>query len=228
MRILFNRGVLLEDVWLAEISWPVVKWEQLWQGNGHNTKDSPPARRGHAMVYAPSKDDPLLIIMGGRTTNEAGYFMDVWAFHLKSQSWEEFTPEKKDLSGRSSQPVARDHFPAMYYDGAVYLFSGRGGESYNKSVPLADLWKFEIKERRWVELHPHEGPQPRARFLASMSMANVDGGGFIVFGGEGFGPEDTGRFPNARALLQEDGDGDDDDDDGLEGHSGSFSGCYMK
>ena len=205
-------------MWLAEINWPAVTWKQLWQGNGESTKKSPPARRGHAMVYAPSMEDPLLIVMGGRTTNEAGYFMDVWAFHLKSQRWEEFTPDAND----PSKPVARDHFPAMYYDGAVYLFSGRGGESYNTSVPLADLWKFDIKKRRWIELRPQEeGPRPRARFLASMtSTVDEDGGGFVVFGGEGFGPEDTSRYL-VGAVLQNEGDG-------LEGHSGSFNGCYMK
>lgn len=214
-------GNLLEDVWLGVLDFPSITWKQVWKGAGNDRRTTeqftrmlsskPLPRRGHAMTYVPDSNDPVLVILGGRTTNDAGYFMDVWAFHLNDYTWEEWTPKNemddgnKQYGDKTSGPVGRDHFQVVYYNKGIYFFGGRGGELYNVSQPLDDLWKFDVVNKRWIELK-QEGKRPMARFLAAAHSAGSNGERMVIFGGETFEPTTVD----------------------VNGHEGSFNGCYLK
>lgn len=56
------------------------------------------------------------VIFGGR--NDIGYFSDVWAYRLSTASWEDWTPG----TVKSSAPLGRDHFGAVYNAGHIYIY----------------------------------------------------------------------------------------------------------
>lgn len=233
-------GHLLSDVWLADLRWPRAAWAQLFDGRGaQRGQPQPPPRRGHGTAFVPHPTDPMLIMMGGRTTNDRGYYADVWAFHLRTLTWEEW-----GARAGAPRPSGRDHFTAVHLGGWVYIFGGRGGTLYNGSEPLGDLWRLHVASRKWEELAP-PGRSPLPRFLASMSSYTATDGGarLVVFGGETSGPEPP---PESAGLAENSGckgsrreligtrelagmDASSHELAGLRlrGHNLTFAGCYL-
>lgn len=109
----------------------------------------PKPRRGEALVYSNNGGSPVLVALGGRTTDQEGYFDSMWIFHLGNKTWEEVAAPR---DAKRAWPGARDHLGAVNMDGAVYMHGGRGGKSYLKSEPLGDLWRFDISARHWEQL----------------------------------------------------------------------------
>lgn len=249
---------------MGHINWPHVSWCKLWDAESDAARAllankppplKPPPRRGNSLVYLDRPGDPILVMLGGRTFNWEGYRSDVWAFKIKTKSWEHWTPgEDKGIA-----PSGRDHFTAFAHGKWVYIFQGRGGENYSVSVPLGDVWRLDTEELRWEEVSNSNsnserkcsGKSPLPRFLAMMSSycskeSVLDNNGkvihkgcpdgddrVVVFGGETMAPDRSrihnlikverpelilGRKSGELGFMEE----------GLEGHEGSFSGCYLK
>lgn len=105
------------DVWSLDLS--AMTWTHLWAGmsgdRGPQQSGGPRGRKGCAcaVVTLPTADGggggvPYLVIHGGRDDSPYGpYFLDIWAFNLRTLAWSNWTP----LQG--PMPSGRDHHSAF-------------------------------------------------------------------------------------------------------------------
>jgi len=120
-----------------------------WYNATQNDKTyRPPARKRHAMTYAPDYDKVLMF--GG---DDPSYRNDTWIFNYTDLKWYNVTksgsPPWRGLIGNS-----------MDYDTInrrVILFGGYNGSSNY----YGDTWEFNFTDERWYNRKPSVSPPPR-------------------------------------------------------------------
>eukprot|EP00193_Tetraselmis_chui_P003516 CAMPEP_0177769882 /NCGR_PEP_ID=MMETSP0491_2-20121128/10596_1 /TAXON_ID=63592 /ORGANISM="Tetraselmis chuii, Strain PLY429" /LENGTH=450 /DNA_ID=CAMNT_0019286995 /DNA_START=301 /DNA_END=1650 /DNA_ORIENTATION=+ len=193
-----KKGHTLNDIWAFNVKtsmWRLLgDWSDEQGAVAQVTGGSPPSRKGHVAVPAPSASGkkPYLVIHGGRP--DVGYYGDVWAFDLNTLEWENWHSGSK--APDALVPAPRDHHVGHYFNNALYIHGGRGG--YNRvwanATQFDDLWRFDIRTRLWTELKP-QGPKPLPRWLhtatgyASKQVDRIvpavgELNRFVVYGGE--------------------------------------------
>lgn len=78
-------------------------------------------------------------------------------------------------TGKADPPARTDHAMAAVR-GSVYLFAGR-----TLGKDLGDLWRLDVKRRRWSRLSP-PAPRPAARFGHNLVAERT--GTLLLFGGQ--------------------------------------------
>lgn len=165
-------GSVMGDLWQATVRWPDVSWELLDSGPEADGEEggqgdrwrshAPAARRGHAAVMVPGSP-PRLMLFGGRSS-DTKYYNDIW-------SWDgrDWTVQSPDSFKRGPQP--RDHSSMVHNNGQLIVWGGRGGPSYASSIPLGDLWTFDLSEGTWRRRATNSrAPQPLPRWLFSYDV----------------------------------------------------------
>lgn len=139
----------------------------LWKFDGQSwtpvtTKNAPPARSGHSMVYDAFEN--RLLVFGGK--NDAGELLnDVWSWD--GEEWTE-------IPGKSPEPRQSHRMTFNPKDGTVLLF---GGSSVDGKA-LSDTWLFE--DDRWISLESKNLPSPRLQHTLNYDpLRNV----MVLFGG---------------------------------------------
>lgn len=131
----------------------------------------PRARYGAAGVYDVERD--RVIISHGFT--DSGRFDDTWALDLATNTWRDLTPD-------GAKPIKRClHTAGLDRDGQQMILFGGCASGFGP-CPLNDTWAFDLKTHQWRELRAN-APLPPARQFTSGEI--VDGGEFVIFGGEG-------------------------------------------
>lgn len=139
------------------------------------TPTAPQPRRGHGVVYDRPRD--RMVIYGGEGTS--GFFTDVWAFDLETDTWSEV-----ETSG--GPPVPR-------YGLATVLDSTRDrmviSHGFSSQGRFDDTWAFDLDTHGWTELTPSSGPVPLKRCLQDATLDEANGR-MLMYGGcsSGFGP----------------------------------------
>lgn len=193
-----KKNGLLNDVWSVKLGQEDgQRWRKLWPRNDDatiTTTTAPAPRKGHAAVGLPSGAlahdvGPSLWVYGGRNDSEGGpcYHRDVSVFDVEARAW--IPLHAGNGKNNATSPPPRDHGGAFYAAErkAVYVFGGRGGETYETSKPLADVWRFDLHSRRWHAIERTASTWPAPRFLFGLDAVRGGDGvtRVVVFGGEG-------------------------------------------
>lgn len=109
----------------------------------------PPTRLGHTLVLDESKR--RLILFGGQGS---GFFSDVWAFDLKSESWAQ-------LGIDNAGPSRRYGHSGVIDPGSNSLIISHG---FTNSGRFDDTWSFNLATNRWTNITP-SGTKPLRRCL---------------------------------------------------------------
>jgi hypothetical protein len=157
---------------------------------------APPNRRaGHAVA-----DNGLesFYVFGGRGSDPVDIlkdrvvFNDVFRFDVVKNEWRDLVPPAQDRS-----PAPREHAGMTYINGRLYIF---GGENSIVKVLFSDVWAFEIRSQRWIELSPSSGlvegfapPPLHSAHLIALDSEIIEKPSqrirdrFLVYGGVGTG-----------------------------------------
>lgn len=108
---------------------------------------------------------------------------DLWAYTISTNTWTQLIGE--NVAG--SPPGRHSHqFRTNTADGKIYLY---GGESSNAGhhVDYNDTWKYNPSTNTWTDITPSAANNinpPVDTFYASDFVDTMDGGNFIMYGGQ--------------------------------------------
>ncbi len=127
------RGVWMESVWTFNLQ------TQEWREIAVEGKNLPP-RNFHTTVLDPARDRLLVIggIVGPGSGSAKG---DVWAFDLKTDTWQEASPQPL-LAARWGHAAALD-------EEGDRLFVVGGAPGPGKPLLASDLWCLDLKQMKW-------------------------------------------------------------------------------
>jgi len=174
---------ILTDVWRVRLDTESPHWELEW--SGEEDAPQPLPRKGHSMVMANTAQKPhhpVLIVYGGR--NDTTYHGDVWAFDPLQKEWTLLHDGSSPQGSSDEAPIPRDHHVAVVRDAEMVVHAGRSGSDHDESVPLADLWVFNVHLAKWTQIKlDANDPAPTSRFL-HMGALSQDRTRMYVFGGQ--------------------------------------------
>jgi N-acetylneuraminic acid mutarotase len=96
--------------------------------------DVPKARVAHSCVYDPVDEN---IYLWGGFTGELSRLQDFSCYNTRTNTWHEIKSRPGD-----AVPAARAFHSAVFYDGALYVFSGANGD-----VRYNDIWRFQARSK---------------------------------------------------------------------------------
>jgi hypothetical protein len=157
---------------------------------------APPSRRaGHAVA---DNGHETFYIFGGRGSDPLDILTDrvvhndVFRFDVIKNEWKELMPP-----AQGGIPAPREHAGMTYINGRLYIF---GGENSVAGVLFSDVWAFEIRSQRWIELSPSSGlihgfapPPLHSAYLIPLESEVIQDppqhihDRFLVYGGIGTG-----------------------------------------
>ena len=126
--------------------------------------DKPPKRRNHASIVIGTR---IVIAFGIQSTH---FTNDVWAFHVKTDTWEQ-------LSALNAFPGR--HGAACVVRGENIIFFGGVVSTTDESQLSSQLLEYDTTVNHWLEIVSEHGP---TEGRAYHGMVN-SGSDFLVFGG---------------------------------------------
>jgi uncharacterized protein (TIGR03437 family) len=135
-------GSLLNDVWSYNLR------TQLWT-RLNPTGVAPAPRLGHTSVFDTARN--RLVVFGGQAR---GFFSDVWALDLSSNTW-------RQLSAEGTGPSTRYGHSAIYDPRGDRMIITHGFTSAGR---FDDTWAFDFNTNTWTNLNP-QGAKPLRRCL---------------------------------------------------------------
>lgn len=109
-------------------------------------KDSVPKVDSHCAVVVDNK----MYVYGGYISDRAEYMRDIYAFNIDSLSWEVVHRWAKG----EKEPEGRSNFAMVEHSGSLLIFGGSNG-----SKTLNDMWKFDLKVKRWEQVESKDTPE---------------------------------------------------------------------
>lgn len=170
-----NRRILLfggDDGRARNDLWSYSLTEQRWQALTP-TGTAPAPRFGHTAILDP--EGRQLVIFGGQAS---GFFSDVWAYQIDTNSWRQLAPEQAGPSRRYGHSAIYDPARRRMVVSHGFTSSGR----------FDDTWAFNLTNNTWRDISPTSGrPLRRCLHHAVLDSANQR---MLLFGGcaSGFGP----------------------------------------
>lgn len=120
--------------------------------------DGPQARSSAGMEVV---GEQLILFGGNASTSGTSYrsLDDLWAWDLVNGGWSELDA--------GSGPSARLMHATAAGDGAFYVYAGGDNQAFTGPF-LGDLWKLDLAELAWTELHPDNSSAPSQRLAADL------------------------------------------------------------
>lgn len=167
-----------DDLWAFETY--ARAWRRLTPAN-----EGPGARTGAVMWTV----GDTLYVFGGLDATFATH-NDLWAYHLRTNRWEEVSPD-----GDPSAPPPR-HVAAAGQRATGGVLTLYGGEAFDFETGfsvLADTWQYDLVAGRWREVTPTTVDPPR-----NYAAAGLIGDALYLHGGDAAGgsPGCGSPFPN--------------------------------
>jgi hypothetical protein len=154
----------LNDVWAFDLR--NNSWSELTPTSG-----SAPAPRFTANgVYNPAAQQ--MIIWSGQGS---GFFNDVWAFDLNTESWSQFTPP-------DPKPNTRYGVASIFDPKAKEMVAFAG---FTDAGRFDDTWRFNIANAAWQQISLTAHPERRCLHSASYDALKHR---MIIYGGQTSGP----------------------------------------
>jgi len=164
------------DLWVFDLGSNA--WTQLI---GPGAAGSPPPRHEAAAGHRGGR----LVIYGGEAIDELGQFQvlaDTWEYALSSGTWTDVTPAPAhDITPPRNYGTAVTIGDGMYLQGGDTPGGEDCGEVFPQN-PTEQLWRFDLRDRRWDQQFPHGDPLARLKRTNSARVA----GAMYVFGGFDF------------------------------------------
>lgn len=121
-----------------------------------------------SMCYDPLNDQ-VLLFGGGLATNPSGA-APTWIYDCEKNAW-----HRHEQTG--AVPPPRCNAPIIFEPSSqrMYMFGG-----YDQSAAIADLWAFDCRQQKWLELKVPQLPPP----MEAPAMATLPGGKILVCGND--------------------------------------------
>ena len=195
--------VLSQQLWSFDVD--TRKWKHL--GNSDERKPWPPKRYCPALTAWNGK----LYLWAGRDTQDSRpqFYNDLWEYDPEKASWKQLAANRRGGASESSAlPSARYAMGHAQIDGNWYIFGGFGAERGN-SPQLNDLWRLDLRDKKWTLLEPHDGSKdvsssarrPCVRRVPAMTALDNS---VYIFGGLDLtsGPDEKGPLIGFNDLWQ--------------------------
>ena len=147
-------SVSLNDVWIFDVN------RNAWSISV-DRQEATPAGRQHAATTIFRRS---LWVFGGMQADTEVAFNDLWAFHLDTHRWKQFSPNAGDLSGFVPPPLHHAHLlptssqiptqrdGVMVY-GGIGSGGGCGGEACGAAhTVVGQLYRFDITTEAWASV----------------------------------------------------------------------------
>ncbi|RYZ87509.1 MAG: hypothetical protein EOP06_12560 [Proteobacteria bacterium] len=150
---------------------------------------------------------------GNSPVDDTASLEDLWRFDMGTQQWA-YMSGKQDCSVQEDcwpyypsetsffdidpKPGARiDHAMVFDYENTLFLYGGQGYIAGNSSDYLADLWRFDTADNKWVFLRGDSNLSTDSNFGSGVGSSTTIPGarsntaivagreGFVIFGGYG-------------------------------------------
>jgi len=127
-----------------------------------NKQDIVPSVDSHcALLWDQGEEKKSMIVVGGFLAGkEGGYSNAVYEYDFEQNRWTTlFKNQEVDITKENPTiPPGRTGLGAAIYKDSVYIFGGNEG-----NTKLNDLWKFDLKEKKWspVKTENQTLPEPR-------------------------------------------------------------------
>lgn len=139
-----NRGTFFGQTWKWNLS------AKKWIATGDGPSD-PPGRADFGFVYCRRKGTAFMY--AGR--NESGLLGDLWELKADGRTW---VPIWSPTRSAGPSPRAGIAMACDEKRGRLVVFGGDRGDSIlGLSLPVHDLWEWDISRRRWVDQTPPSG-----------------------------------------------------------------------
>lgn len=139
------------------------------------TGPKPDVRYGIGATFD-SANERLLISHGFATD---GRHDDTWALDLKSNTWQNITPD-------GDRPLKRCLLETAYAPSSDLMYLFGGCSSGFGPCPQGDFWTLDLKSDKWTQINP-TGDAPTARQNPALVWDDKSNQA-ILFGGNGSGP----------------------------------------
>lgn len=154
--------------------------------------DFPAARANASFTLA--EDSNKIYLFGGEYYDgvENVVVDELIQFDINKQEW-------KRIITPLPRPGARCAHSTVYYKQALYVFGGEfaTAESYHH---FKDVWKFDLTEKKWIELSPQKGTAATPPTARSGHAAFVWKNYMIIFGGFYEAQRDTKWYQDVHVL----------------------------
>ncbi|XP_016984941.1 kelch domain-containing protein 10 homolog [Drosophila rhopaloa] len=156
-------------------------WENVYISRPE-MRDDPEGRYRHEVVY----DGKHIFVLGGGTSHSVYDLQRIPAYNLESNCWDYFDtyPDRRSADmedGDRGYPKPRKCFSCVQHqssNGDIEAFI-TGGLQGDFSTYFSDIWKLNLRSKKWFRIETATLPRP----LYFHSAAHSDNGCMYVFGG---------------------------------------------
>ncbi|KAI8038490.1 kelch domain-containing protein 10 homolog [Drosophila gunungcola] len=156
-------------------------WENVYISRPE-MRDDPEGRYRHEVVY----DGKHIFVLGGGTSHSVYDLQRIPAYNLEANCWDYFDtyPDRRTADmedGNRGYPKPRKCFSCVQHqssNGDIEAFI-TGGLQGDFSTYFSDIWKLNLRTKKWFRIETATLPRP----LYFHSAAHSDNGCMYVFGG---------------------------------------------